>query len=119
MTCSFPGAGFSTVPTPWRGDSIAYVGVVDTQLITAARRLDATGRYVVPGFIDTHAHGDPLATPAFANFLAQGVTTICLGQDGGSPAYAALGPWMDRVDSVGPGVNIALLAGHGTLRRLS
>jgi N-acyl-D-aspartate/D-glutamate deacylase len=102
-----------------RGDTIAYVGAVDTTLITVAQRIDATGRYVAPGFIDTHAHGDPLATPAFANFLAQGVTTICLGQDGGSPAFAELGPWMDRVDRIGPGVNIALFAGHGTLRRLS
>ena len=102
-----------------RGDTIAYLGVVDTQLIAVAQRIDAAGQLVTPGFIDTHAHGDPLETPTFENFLAQGVTTICLGQDGGSPAFAELGTWMTRVDSVGPGVNIALFAGHGTLRRLS
>ena len=50
-----------------------------------ARIIDAQGRVVAPGFIDPHSHGDPLVTPAFENFLAQGVTTITLGQDGSSP----------------------------------
>lgn len=100
-------------------DSIVFIGLIDTSLISVKTIIDATGKYVTPGFIDTHAHGDPLDTPAFENFLAQGVTTICLGQDGGSPAYDDLRPWMARVDSIRPGVNIALFAGHGTLRRLS
>ncbi len=102
-----------------RNDSILFVGKVDTTLIELSQVIDATGKYVSPGFIDTHAHGDPLETPAFENFLAMGVTTICLGQDGGSPAYEDIGIWMDKVDSVGPGVNIAMFVGHGTLRELS
>lgn len=100
-------------------DSIVFIGRIDTTLISVRTIIDASGKYVTPGFIDTHAHGDPLETPAFENFLAQGVTTICLGQDGGSPAYEDLRPWMAQVDSIRPGVNIALFAGHGTLRRLS
>ena len=44
--------------------------------------IDATGKIIAPGFIDVHSHGDPLETPDFENFLAQGVTTITLGQDG-------------------------------------
>lgn len=102
-----------------RDDSIIFVGKVDTSAIVVEQVIDAAGQHVTPGFIDTHAHGDPLETPGFENFLAMGVTTICLGQDGSSPEYENLRPWMDQVDSVGPGVNIALFAGHGTLRQLS
>lgn len=102
-----------------RGDEIAYIGPVDTAAFSARQVIDAAGKVVTPGFIDAHAHGDPLSDPGFHNFLAMGVTTICLGQDGGSPPQADLGGWMARVDSAGPGVNIALFAGHGTLRQLS
>lgn len=102
-----------------RQDSILYVGAVDPAQIQVDQVIDATGKYIAPGFIDTHAHGDPMATPAFENFLAMGVTTICLGQDGGSPDMVDLTPWMTQVDSLQPGVNIALFVGHGTLRQLS
>jgi N-acyl-D-aspartate/D-glutamate deacylase len=74
---------------------------------------------LAPGFIDTHAHGDPFNTPAFQNFLAMGVTTIFLGQDGSSPHTEDLGAWMDSVDKIKPGVNIGMFAGHGTLRMVS
>ncbi len=102
-----------------RNDSILFIGKADTAAIVVEQVIDATGKYVTPGFIDTHAHGNPLETPGFENFLAMGVTTICLGQDGESPEYENLRPWMEKVDSLGPGVNIALFAGHGTLRQLS
>ncbi|HMQ63839.1 MAG TPA: amidohydrolase family protein [Flavilitoribacter sp.] len=102
-----------------RGDEILYIGPVDTSKIEVERIIDAAGKYVTPGFIDTHAHGDPLETPEFANFLAMGVTTICLGQDGDSPETEDLSGWMQRVNDTVPGVNIALFAGHGTLRQLS
>lgn len=102
-----------------RADTIAYIGIVDTSLISVNRVIDAGGSYVTPGFIDSHAHGDPMQTPTFENFLAMGVTTICLGQDGGSPREADLRPWMMRVDSAQTGVNVAMFVGHGTLRYLS
>ena len=102
-----------------RGDSIVFVGKVDTTLIQVKQKVNASGKIVCPGFIDTHAHGDPLYTPGFANFLAMGVTTICLGQDGASPKHLDIRPWMERVSDTIPGTNIALFAGHGTLRHLS
>lgn len=102
-----------------RGDEIRYIGWVDSSLIDPAQIIDATDKIVTPGFIDTHAHGDPFASPRFRNFLTMGVTTICLGQDGSSPERTDLRGWMTRVDSLQPGVNIALFAGHGTLRLLS
>jgi N-acyl-D-amino-acid deacylase len=50
----------------------------------AAHVLDVTGHYVVPGFIDTHVHGDLelLADPIHLPALRQGITTYILGQDG-------------------------------------
>ena len=101
-----------------RNDTILFLGEVDTASIVVESVIDASGKYVTPGFIDTHAHGNPLETLGFENFLAMGVTTICLGQDGDSPEYEDIRHWMDKVDSVGPGVNVALFAGHGTLRQL-
>lgn len=81
--------------------------------------IDATGKIIAPGFIDVHSHGDPLETPDFENFLAQGVTTITLGQDGDSPNVADLGEWVAQVSDKGIGVNLAMFVGHGTLRELS
>ena len=81
---------------------------------TAAETIDATGLVVSPGFIDTHAHGDPLRNSEFGNFLAMGVTTICLGQDGASPANPL--DWFRSLQGQKLGVNVALFAGHGTAR---
>src|ERR1700722_7000758 len=73
---------------PYRAD----VGVLDTMIaevgrldgVEAPRVLDVTGRYVVPGFIDAHVHGDLmlLADPIHLPALRQGVTTYIIGQDG-------------------------------------
>ncbi|MCP3916362.1 MAG: amidohydrolase family protein [bacterium] len=90
-----------------RGDTVARIG--DLGEARATRVIDATGKLVTPGFIDTHAHGDPRATPAFENFLAMGVTTICLGQDGRSP--------QDRSSPAsGLGPNLAWFIGHASVR---
>lgn len=57
--------------------------------ITDARsRIDAVGKVVAPGFIDTHTHSDLMLLwdRQHANALEQGVTTEILGQDGMSYA---------------------------------
>ena len=101
-------------------DQIVFVGEAafsDADLASrVARRIDADGRTVAPGFIDLHAHGDPLATPGMDNFLAMGVTTISLGQDGSSPDAPVLSDWMAEVSEKGIGTNLAMFVGHGTLR---
>ena len=52
--------------------------------------IDASGKVVSPGFIDTHAHSDAalLTDPVHENGIRQGITTEILGQDGLS--YAPL-----------------------------
>lgn len=99
-----------------RGDSIGYIGQVDADTIQVQHVVDASGKVVAPGFIDPHAHGDPLDRPEFHNFLGMGVTTIVLGQDGSSPAVGNLDRWMRKVEETHPAVNIALLSGHGSIR---
>ncbi|WP_114748889.1 N-acyl-D-amino-acid deacylase family protein [Pleomorphovibrio marinus] len=101
------------------GEEIALVDRDTTKSYTASEVIDAKGRVLTPGFIDAHSHGNPLETPEFTNFLAMGATTIFLGQDGSSPSTTDLGGWMDKVDSLDLGPNIAMFVGHGTLRMLS
>ncbi|MFT2011350.1 N-acyl-D-amino-acid deacylase family protein [Pontibacter sp. 13R65] len=102
-----------------KNDTIVLIDKQQMQTYEAVKTIDARGLVLTPGFIDAHAHGDPLVEPEFSNFLAMGVTTICLGQDGFSPEQEDVSEWMDRVDEVVPGVNIVLFAGHNTIRMLS
>lgn len=64
------------------GDRIAAVGPLGNA--TAKQTLDAAGKVVCPGFIDTHVHGDLalLVDPYHEPAVRQGVTTYILGQDG-------------------------------------
>lgn len=55
---------------------------------TAARVIDARGRIVAPGFIDSHTHDDQalLSQPALPFKVSQGVTTVVAGNCGISAA---------------------------------
>ncbi|MBV6647943.1 MAG: N-acyl-D-amino acid deacylase, partial [Cyclobacteriaceae bacterium] len=101
------------------GDEIVYLSPEPLKGISPEQHIDGKGKVITPGFIDLHSHGNPLKTPEFANFLAMGVTTISLGQDGASPAMLDIQTWMDQVDEKGIGPNLAMFVGHGTLRHLS
>jgi len=100
-------------------ERIKFIGNVDQSKIEVNTIIDASEKVVTPGFIDSHAHGKPLKDPAFTNFLAMGVTTICLGQDGFSEETENFGQWIKRVSDTIPGVNIVPFVGHSTLRKLS
>ncbi len=97
-------------------DRIAHVGVVDPDTLELLGRVDASGHIVAPGFIDSHAHGSPAATPGFPSFLAMGVTTILLGQDGSSPEAGDFAATLRRAEEAGPSVNVAWYVGHNTIR---
>jgi N-acyl-D-aspartate/D-glutamate deacylase len=111
------GAPARTAHIVVQDDRIAQVIEGDLPAdLKATRTIDAAGRVVAPGFIDTHAHGDPTETPAFQNFLAMGVTTIALGQDGTSTRAGEMANWMNRVEEARPGPNVMTYIGHGTVR---
>lgn len=115
--------GTGTAPRPADvlvgGDRIARIGAAGGLGAASGRVIDGAGRVLAPGFIDLHTHGDPL-TDSYETFLAMGVTTITLGQDGSGPRLTGNGdlrPWLDAAGRMPLDVNVATLASHGTLRR--
>jgi N-acyl-D-amino-acid deacylase len=82
----------------------------------AKRTIDATGLIVAPGFIDLHAHLEPLPVMPDAQSAAmQGVTLALGGPDGGGPY--PFGRYLDSLEHKPLGINVAFLAGHNTIRR--
>lgn len=79
---------------------------------------DGTGLALAPGFIDTHSHADRDLSdqPDALAAVSQGITTVVVGQDGGSPY--PLGSFFEALDSAPAAVNVTSYVGHGTLRRL-
>lgn len=102
-----------------RDGLIAHVGPVDPDTLEIRNVFDAQGLTITPGFIDAHIHGDPTETPGFPNFLAQGVTTVVLGQDGSSPRPADVPALVRELERTPPAVNVAWLTGHNTIRMAS
>jgi N-acyl-D-amino-acid deacylase len=82
----------------------------------ARRTVDASGLIVAPGFIDMHAHLEPLLSmPDAESHVRQGVTLALGAPDGGGPL--PLGPYLDSASRAGLGINVAFLVGHGAIRR--
>lgn len=80
------------------------------------RTIDASGLIVAPGFIDLHAHLDPvMQMPDAQSAAMQGVTLALGGPDGGGPW--PFGPYLDSLDKKPLGINVAFLAGHNSIRR--
>jgi len=98
-------------------DRIAGVGQ-DVKPLAGDTVIDATGLLVAPGFIDIHNHSaNELASePAAASQVAQGITTVVLGPDGGSPW--PIGEYLDERRRSPASVNVAVMVGHATVRRL-
>jgi N-acyl-D-amino-acid deacylase len=113
------------------------VAVAGGRIVAVARRvaekgaveIDARGVAVAPGFIDIHSHGDGslFADPRSESVIRQGVTTIVVGQDGGSRfpsrragdeegGYASFGALAAAVDALPSSVNVASMIGLGTIR---
>lgn len=121
------GAVFTGEDTPvqslmigLRDDRIAYVGEANHQF-KASIRIDASGLYVLPGFIDPHTHSmselsnDDGLKRRNLNYQFQGVTTVVNGNDGfGDPDIQNQS---DALEMLGIGTNTAFFIGHGALRQ--
>ena len=106
---------------------------------TGADEIDARGLVVAPGFIDIHSHADGTLfdDPRAESVVRQGITTVIVGQDGGSrgptrednsareqvrrsmrarDAYPTLGHFLAAVDALPSAVNVASMVGLGTVR---
>ena len=105
-----------------RGDTI--VKIAKSIKGNAKSIVDARGLYVSPGFIDLHTHVDRnMYFPenrAVINFLKQGVTSVIVGQCGGSawPIVEKAEDQIQRWTEEGIAPNAALLVGHGTVRQI-
>jgi N-acyl-D-amino-acid deacylase len=71
---------------------------------------------IAPGFIDTHNHSDRGLDedPTAATQVSQGITTIAVGQDGGSAL--PIGEYLDKLDRNRVALNVLTFVGHATLR---
>jgi N-acyl-D-aspartate/D-glutamate deacylase len=98
------------------GGRIAAISRTPIDAALARRRIDATGLIVSPGFIDLHAHLEPILTmPDAESHVRQGVTLALGGPDGGGANPMA--PYLARVGQEKLGMNVAFLTGHNTIRR--
>ncbi len=124
------------------GDKIEDVG--DLRGAKAARRVDAKGHMVAPGFMDIHSHSDIplLVDPRVESKVYQGITVEVVGNCGTSAApmnkpvkayrdkygrggvpddfeydWVTVKDYFDRVDRQGVSFNVATWVGHGTVRQ--
>jgi len=126
------GRVFDGTGNPWfpadiavQGGRIVAVGKLGNA--DAARVIDASGKYISPGFIDIHSHADDGSGPrggfrdadpirrSAPNLVSQGITTVVVNQDGRSPWPVA--EQRALIEKTGIGPNAMLLVGHGTVRR--
>lgn len=120
---------------------IAAIG--DLAAASADATLDAGGRIVAPGFIDSHTHDDQavLAQPRLPFKVSQGVTTVVTGNCGVSAAplrdgmdlpmplnlidapptgrFTSFAAYLAALRAAPSSVNVAAMVGHSTLRGLA
>ena len=59
-----------------RGERIEQVGSGNTGIPHGAQIIDAKGKWIIPGLIDSHAHAENPDDTPFSLYLTNGVTTI-------------------------------------------
>jgi len=91
---------------------IVHIGKVESK---GEEEFDANGLIVAPGFIDVHTHAEGIDDePLAENFLRMGVTTLVLGNCGGSKLD--IGKYFQQLDRTNISPNVCSLIGHGTVR---
>jgi N-acyl-D-amino-acid deacylase len=99
------------------GDTIQRVGKMTILKIPAgARVIDAHELMLCPGFIDTHNHSDRgfESDPSAKTQVSQGITTVAVGQDGGSELR--IGEYLAQLDRKPVALNVVTFVGHATVR---
>ena len=114
----------------------ADVGITDGRIVSigdlsnaqAEKRIDASGKHIVPGFIDLHGHADdqqghwrgmrspdPVRRAAPAH-VSQGITTSVANSDGLAP-FMPLAEQLAIVEAYdGTGMNLAYMVPHSRIR---
>jgi N-acyl-D-amino-acid deacylase len=99
-----------------RGDHIVAVSRSAIPSSRARKVINAAGHIVAPGFIDLHAHNEPIfSLPDATSRVRQGVTTTLGGPDGGGPW--PFGEYLERAEKLPLGINIGWLTGFGSIRQ--
>lgn len=125
------------------GDKIDYIG--NLRDVHGKLEIDASGKYVTPGFIDSHTHSDQTiwGNSEAQSAVRQGVTTEIVGNCGFSmrtlmdgveydeksrgidcvynlpgPSYpkGSMAATLDKAEQMGSSMNTAWLCGHNDLR---
>lgn len=135
MVFSFSRSGFSQsfdliikngtlyTGTPGKPFVQSSIGITGSKIVKISPRIkgkarkiiDASGLIVSPGFIDLHAHLEPLTLdPEAKSHVMQGVTTALGGPDGGGPL--PLSDYFKELEAMGIGLNVGYLVGHNSVR---
>lgn len=97
------------------GNRIAKVGVFQPSADDEV--IQARGMIIAPGFIDIHNHSENAldSEPGVASQVSQGITTLAVGPDGGSPW--PIGEYLAKREAHHAAVNVLTFIGHATLRQ--
>ena len=129
----------------WADVAIEGDRIVDVRRLKGAQAktvIDAKGRAVAPGFVDMHSHADfalPVL-PTADSLVRQGITTVVVGQCGGTPVpllgetreivlasrrsdvplpwnrWSTYASYLDYLREIGTSINVVPLVGQGTVR---
>jgi N-acyl-D-amino-acid deacylase len=110
------GSGIVAQNVRVAGDRIVAVGKLVPE--PGETVVDGKRMALAPGFIDVHNHSEEgLATdPAAQTQVSQGITTLVVGPDGGSPWPIA--EYLDARRKAPAAVNVMTMVGHATVREL-
>lgn len=96
-------------------DQISAIGKLKPQ--AGERVIDARGLIVAPGFVDIHNHSERglVTEPTARSQVLQGITTLAIGPDGGSPF--PLAEYLSKLEQQHTSVNVLAFIGHATIRQ--